>query len=107
MVERHGGENCHPSVDHVRTVPRAPHPYLDHGRLDGLVSEVTDGGQGEQLEAGEPFAQLRLDERESTEHLRERVVADGLAVDGDALVDHVEVRARVGPDEQAVLDQDR
>ena len=78
-----------------------PTPDLDDGDVDGDVGEPHERGRGEDLEVARPVGQVALDARDSGEQVGEVVVADRLVVPGEALVDPLEVRARVGADRQA------
>ena len=86
------------AVGHVGGVPAPEQPDLDDGDVDGGVGEGPVGGRGEDLEVRRPHAGHDLQVGDGRDLLGERVVVDRLAVDGDALVDPLEVRAGVGAD---------
>ena len=90
------------AVGDVRGVPSPEQPDLDDGDVDRGVGERPVGGRGHDLEVGGPHAGDDLEVGDGADLLGERVVVDRLAVDGDALVDPLEVRARVGADPQAL-----
>ena len=101
VIDGHVGDDRDATVDDVRRVPRAAHPDLDDRDVDGFVGEPAERGRGDDVEVRRVDADRLLDERDRVQHLLERLVVDRFAVDRHALVDVVEVRARVRADLQA------
>jgi hypothetical protein len=95
------GQHGHLGIDHVGGVVPTEHAHLDHRHVDGDVGEVGERRGREDLEvAGGDPGQV-LDRRHRADGRRQGLVADRFAVPGDALVDGLEVRARVGAHRQA------
>ena len=95
------------AVGDVGGVVAAEHPDLDDGDVDGDLGEPAERGRRRQLEPARLDAGERGQLGELGEHLGELVVGDGLAVAADALVEAMEVRARVGTDRQTRLGHER
>ena len=70
--------------------------------MHGHVGEVAVGGSGQDLEVGRWLRQVGLDGGHTLEHLGQGLVGDGLALPCQALVDSLEMGARVGPHRQSV-----
>ena len=96
------GDHRDLAVAHVRGVPATQQPDLDDGDVDRGVGERAEGRRGEDLEVRGAHAGQHLEVGRGQDLLGERVVVDGLGVEGDALVHPLEVRAGVGADAQAL-----
>ncbi len=106
MVELDVRDDRDLTVSHVRRVPPAEQPDLDHDDVDRHVGEPAVRGGGQDLEVRRFDAGQRLGVGHAPDRLAELVVADGRPVDRDALVDPLQVRAGVGADREPVdLDQ--
>ena len=57
VVEPDVGDDRDLRVDHVRGVPAAEHPDLDHHDVDGDVGEPAERGGGDDLEVARPDAE--------------------------------------------------
>ena len=87
VVEGDVGDDGDDPVGHVRAVPAAAEPDLDHGRVGGHVREPTERGRGEDVEVRRRRRQHRLHQRHRLDDLGQVAVGDRLAVPGKPLVD--------------------
>ena len=105
MITTHVGHHGNRGIDHVGRVPPPEQPDLDHRNVHRNVGEMAERGRRDQLEIGHRTVYERLEPRDRGDGGRELVVADRDAVDTDAFVDPLEMRAGVGTDHQTVSPQ--
>ena len=94
--------------DHVRRVPAAAEPGLDHRHVDLARGQLGEGGGGQRLELRDAVVRGRraVDERGGVrgalDRARERARLDVAVVDADPFGERDEVRRQVGADAQPV-----
>ncbi len=101
------GDDRDVAVDHVGRVEQAEQAHLDDGHIDGDLGEPGERRRGEQLEVGRLHPRERTERGDLADDLAEGVVADRFEVPLEAFVDALEMRARVGADGEARLDEQR
>ena len=103
VVHVHRADDGRIRVEHVGGVPQASHADLDDGHVHGRVGELPDGHGGEHLEEAHLRLALLLHLGVHQGHeilglvpdVDEIVIGQLLAVDGDTLVDLLQMRRRV------------
>ena len=100
VVQGDVGHDGHCPVDDIGGVPAPAHAHFDHGGVHGTVGEIPESGGRHELEPAGPqaLAQQRLERGQFAQDFGQVVVAYGLEVDHDALVDLFQVRADEGAD---------
>ena len=102
VVELDVGDHRHLAVDDVGGVPQATEAHLDDRDVDGDVGEPLERGAVDDLEVARLVGQEVFERGDVHEDAVEVVVGDRLAVPRHALVEALQVRARVGADREAV-----
>jgi hypothetical protein len=99
------GDHRHGRVDDVGGVPPTEQPDLDHHHVDGDVGEPPERSRGHDLEVSGAHPDDRFEFGDRRHLLGELLVGDRFEVAADALVDPLEVRARVGAHGETARDE--